>query len=310
MMEIIKPNHNIDFTAKFGVVCTLSAIVSVIAIILMFTKGFNFGVDFRGGAEIQVKFGANVNVAEVRKVLGDGGISGAMVQSIGEASNNEYLIKVMATESNLNEVSQKVTDLLKAKFSSDNVEVRKTDIVGPKAGKQLRNSSAKAMVYALILIMVYIAMRFDFKYAPGAIIALVHDVLVVLGAWSLFNLEFSLQTVAAILAIIGYSVNDTVVIYDRVRENESIHTTLTLTEQINRSLNETLSRTVITVGATLLVCIAMLIWGGETTTPFFMAFTIGAIAGCYSSIFIAAPVTLFFDKMNKKNKGLKVQSQA
>ncbi|EQC50998.1 protein translocase subunit SecF, partial [Bacteriovorax sp. DB6_IX] len=248
-------------------------------------------------------FQEKINLNDLRKEMKSAGFTGISVQSIGEVIDNEYLIKVPAKEENLNAVTQKVSEALKASFASSGLEIRKVDIVGPKAGAELRKSGFLAMLWALLAIMVYIGLRFDFKYSPGAIVALFHDVTIILGIFALTGTEFTLQTVAALLAVIGYSVNDTVIVYDRVREHEQKFVGRTLSEHINNAVNETLSRTVLTSGTTLFISLTMYFFGGLAIRDFFMAITLGVLIGTYSSIFIAAPVTLFFDKM--RGQGVK-----
>ncbi len=301
MIEIIKSDIAIKFTSKFVLTNILSTVVVIAAVVLFFTKGLNYGVDFRGGAEIQVKFTQNIDLAKLRKELSDGGFKSAAVQSIGSVEEKEYLIKVRADEKNLNEVTDAITQMLASKFSKEQAEIRKTDIVGPKAGAELRKSGFQAMIWALIAIMIYIALRFDFKYSPGAIVALIHDVSIIIGIFVITQTEFTLQIVAALLAVIGYSVNDTVVVYDRVREHENKFAGKKISEHINNAINETLSRTILTSGTTLFICMAMLFFGGQSIHDFFFAITLGVFIGTYSSIFIAAPVTMFFDKIKKVN---------
>jgi len=208
---------------------------------------------------------------------------------------------VSATKEDLNVVADRIGTVLKTKFASAGADVRKVDIVGPKAGANLRIAGFTAMFWALIAIMVYIGLRFDFKYSPGAIAALVHDVIFILGIFALCHIEFTLQTVAALLAVIGYSVNDTVIVYDRVREHEEKYAGRSLAEHINIAVNETLSRTVLTSGTTLFVSMAMLFMGGPAIRDFFLAITLGVFVGTYSSIFVAAPVTLAFDRMKNRS---------
>lgn len=300
MFEIIRNDINFNFTNKFKFAAIMSVILVVVSLFFVFTK-LQYGVDFRGGAELQTKFASQINLDGLRKSLAEAGYNGISVQSIGELSENEYLIKVPGTEENLNKVTEEVTNALTTKFGSE-VDVRKVDIVGPKAGSELRKSGFLAMLWALIAIMIYIGLRFDFKYSPGAIIALFHDVSIVLGLFALTGTEFTLQTVAAILAVIGYSVNDTVIVYDRVREHEAKFVGRTLEAHINNATNETLSRTILTSGTTLFVSITMFFLGGLAIRDFFMAFSVGVIVGTYSSIFVAAPVTLFFDKYRNAKK--------
>lgn len=296
MFEIIKSNTKFDFVSKFGVTAIGSVLVVAAALFFLLTK-MQYGVDFRGGAEVQVKFAQKINLNDLRKDMKDAGFPGISVQSIGDVVNNEYLLKVPAKEDNLNAVTQKVSEALKKDFASAGVEIRKVDIVGPKAGAELRKSGFLAMLWALLTIMVYIGLRFDFKYSPGAIVALFHDVSIILGIFALTGTEFTLQTVAALLAVIGYSVNDTVIVYDRVREHEQKFVGRTLAEHINNAINETLSRTVLTSGTTLFISVTMFVFGGLAIRDFFMAITLGVVIGTYSSIFVAAPVTLFFDRM-------------
>ena len=297
MMEIIKHDVKINFVSKFTMTGIISVIVVAVSLFALFSK-MKYGVDFRGGAEIQVKFAQSMNLKDLRTTLVSKGFRGAMVQTIGEAADNEYLVKVLASEANLNEVTDKISAVMNKEFSAQGVNIRKVDIVGPKAGANLRISGFQAMLWALISIMIYIGLRFDFKYSPGAIVALFHDVSIVLGVFAFSGTEFTLQTVAAILAVIGYSVNDTVVIYDRVREHEEKHAGRDLAEHINNAANETLSRTILTSGTTLFISLAMYFFGGGAIKDFFFAISLGVMIGTYSSLFVAAPVTLFFDRLN------------
>lgn len=292
---------NIDFTGKFVIAVPLSLLLVGISLFMFLSKGLNYGVDFRGGAEVQVHFKDSVDLASLRTELEKAGFSSSSVQSIGgEVQKNSFLIKVNAKEENLNQVTDKITTMLTTNFADAGAEIDKTDIVGPKAGEQLRISGFQAMAWALLMIMIYIALRFDYKYSPGAIVALVHDVLIIVGVFSLMDKEFSLQIVGALLAVIGYSVNDTVVVYDRVREHEEKSPSKGLKGQINVALNETLSRTVLTSFTTFLVAAVMYIMGGAGIEDFFFAICLGVIIGTYSSLFVAAPTILFFDKFLAK----------
>ncbi|MEX0798044.1 MAG: protein translocase subunit SecF [Bacteriovoracaceae bacterium] len=289
---------NVSFVSKFPVAAAVSIIMVAASILLFFTKGLNYGVDFRGGAEIQVAFGESLRLEEVRDALNKNKFDSSSVQRIGEESDNEFLIKVAASESNLNEVTDQITGMLQKDYS--NAEILKTDIVGPKAGEQLRISGFQAMAWALLMIMIYIALRFDYKYSPGAIMALAHDIIIIIGIFVLLEKEFSLQIVGALLAVIGYSVNDTVVVFDRVREHESKYVARSLPDQINGALNETLTRTILTSLTTLIVAAVMYFMGGGIIQDFFFAICIGVIVGTYSSMFVASPAILFLDKMSGK----------
>ena len=288
-----------NFVSKFPAAVLVSAIMVAGSLALFFGKGLNYGVDFRGGAEIQVKFDQNVELASIRDSLKKGGFNSSSVQSIGQEGTFEYLVKVSASEANLNTVTDRITKMFQSDFAAQKAEIRKTDIVGPKAGEQLRISGFQAMAWALLMIMIYIALRFDYKYSPGAIVALLHDVVIIVGIFALTNKEFSLQIVGALLAVIGYSVNDTVVVYDRVREHEEKSIGKSLKEKINVALNETLSRTLLTSITTFIVAFVMYLMGGGVIHDFFFAICLGVLIGTYSSIFVAAPTVMLFDKFNK-----------
>jgi preprotein translocase subunit SecF len=292
---------NIDYVGKFKVAGLLSLMLVIGTVVLFFTRGLNYGVDFRGGVEIQVKFKTTVGLSEVRELMSQKNVALSQLQSIGEASQNEFLLKLETDKGDLNAISSQVSTVLTEKYGAESFEILKNDIVGPKAGSQLRTSAFQALAWAIIAIMIYLALRFDYKFAPGAIAALIHDVTIIVGAFILTQKEFSLQIVAALLAIIGYSVNDTVVIYDRVREIENAHPTMSSFEIMNRALNETMSRTIITSLTVLGVSVVMLVWGGSVIHDFFFAMTIGVILGVYSTIFIAVPMTVFTEKFSKKN---------
>ncbi len=308
MMELIKHGTNIDFVGKAKYIVSASVILTVIAIYGIINH-MNYGVDFRGGAEIQTKFEKSIQVDKLREALDKAGLKGVTVQTIGLESDHEVLIKVQAEEGSLNTITQKITEDLHREFADNKGEIQKVDIVGPKAGKQLRLSGVKAMFWAILSIMIYIAIRFDFRYAPGAMISLFHDIIVVAGIIAWTGHEFSLQTVAALLAIIGYSINDTVIVYDRIREHEDKDKSITLRQHINDAVNDTLSRTIITSLATLLVTVSMYFFGGIAIKDFFFAMSLGIIFGTYSSVYIAAITTLFTDTQLKKmnaNKQSKV----
>lgn len=290
---------NINFVSKFPIVVCFSVFMVVGSIVLFFTKGINYGVDFTGGAEVQVSFSERVDFAELRSALDNANFNSVQVQSYGDAETS-YILKIGAGEKDLNSVTDKVIKELNADFAAKNPVIDKTDIVGPKAGEQLRISGFQAMAWALLMITVYIALRFDFKYSPGAIVALLHDIIIVIGIFIIVDKEFSLQIVGALLAVIGYSVNDTVVVYDRVREHEAKSPTSALGGLINIALNETLTRTILTSITTLMVSVVMFMMGGAGIEDFFFAICVGVGIGTYSSIFVAAPTILLFEKLFMK----------
>jgi preprotein translocase subunit SecF len=299
MIELIKHGTRIDFVGYAKYVVTASVLLTLFAFYGIFTH-MNYGVDFRGGAEIQTKFEKPIHLDVLRAALDRGGLKGVSVQTIGEEKDNEVLIKVQAEEGSLNTITQKITEDLKLEFSDNKADIQKVDIVGPKAGKELRLSGVKAMFWAILSIMIYIAIRFDFRYAPGAMISLFHDIIIVAGIIAWTGHEFSLHTVAALLAIIGYSINDTVIVYDRIREHEEKDRSISFRQHINDAVNDTLSRTIITSFATLLVTVSMYFFGGAAIKDFFFAMTLGIIFGTYSSVYIAAVTTLFTSNQLKK----------
>ena len=287
---------NVDYVGMFKVAGFISLALVLGTIVMFFIKGLNYGVDFRGGVEVQVKFNQKVELGELRAVMKENQVALSQLQSIGDEDQNEFLLKLETDKGDLNAVSNQVNSVLSTKYGEGKFEILKNDIVGPKAGAELRTSAFKALMWAILAIMIYLALRFDYKFAPGAIAALIHDVTIIIGAFILTQKEFSLQIIAALLAIIGYSVNDTVVIYDRVREIEATHPHLSTIDTINRALNETMSRTIITSMTVLGVSLVMLFWGGSVIHDFFFAMTIGVVLGVYSTIFIAIPMTVFYEK--------------
>lgn len=292
--------QKIDFVKlfKFGAIASIVLVLGSIA--LFATKGLNYGVDFRGGVEIQVKFSEKVEIGELRDLLNTAKIPVSQLQRIGQEEANEYLLKIQSENSDLNQISSDVNSTLAQKYGDGKFEILKNDIVGPKAGAQLRTSAFKALMWAVLAIMIYLGLRFDYKYAPGAIVALVHDSVIIIGAFVLTQKEFSLQIVAALLAIIGYSVNDTVVIYDRVRERETQNPGTPLSQSINQAIHETMSRTIMTSGTTLAVTLVMYFVGGPVIHDFFFAMSFGILVGTYSSVFIAVPMTVLTERLSSK----------
>lgn len=301
MFTIIKPGTKIDFVGKMRIAAIASVITVIICSILVVTK-MNYGVDFRGGAEIEIKTKQHLTMDEIRASLEKSGLKGVTLQSIGEETENEVLLKVQADPHELNAVATAVEKTMRTDFANAGVEIRKVDVVGAKAGKQLRLSAFLAMCWAFISVMIYLGLRFDFRYAPGVVISLVHDTAIMLGIYALFGFEFSLLTVAAVLAVIGYSLNDTVIVYDRVREHEHKYPGVDLLTLINNATNETLSRTIVTSGATLMVTVLMYLLGGGAIKDFFFAFSIGIVVGTYSSIYVASAFTYELDLLQKWRK--------
>lgn len=369
-------DRKIDFIGKSKTLLIVSAVLVGLSIILCFVLGFNFGIDFTGGTEMQIR-AEGVSIDTMREILKP--YNTTDIQQF-EGKSNEYLVRfknISTTDdatinSFISAVGAKFSDakILKTHFDSqvgDRIEIWfdkdidtealtelaktgnvpildkdflkynkvgdrsiyrlmlkgltyeivnvinqanpgseadlvRVELVGPKVGEKLRYTAIQAVLYSLIAILIYIAFRFNFQFAPGAVIALFHDVMIALGIWAVFRIPFDLTIVAALLTIVGYSINDTIVIYDRIRENlNNQNAGRDLAEKMNTSLNETLSRTLLTSATTLLSTLALLVFGGEIIRGFALMMSIGVIVGSYSSLFVAAPLTLLFEHM--KNRG-------
>jgi preprotein translocase subunit SecF len=271
----------------------VSGILIVLSLLLLPTKGLNFGIDFQGGILIEVRVpGPAADLGAMRATLGGLGLGEVALQEFGQP--NDVLIRI-ERQAGGEEAQQAAVDRVKAALGErfgENVSYRRVEFVGPKVSGDLFWAGTQAVIYALIAILAYIWFRFEWQFAIGAIIALIHDVILTLGIFSLLGLEFNLSTVAALLTIVGYSLNDTVVIYDRVRENLRRYKTMSLPELIDRSVNETLARTVMTSLTTLLALIALLVFGGPVIRGFTFAMIWGVLVGTYSTIYIASPLLL------------------
>ena len=296
-MEFIKPGINIDFVGKRKIFITISLLIIVIGIISLIVKGGpKYGVDFAGGTLTQIKFKKNVTINQLRKSMG----KSVSIQNFG--SENEYLLRFPQTSSDTSGLAKDISKKLTSAFGKGNFEIRRIEMVGPKIGKDLREKGLLSIIVALIGILIYISIRFEFRFAIGAIIALCHDVLITLGVFSLLNKEIDLTTLAAFLTIVGYSLNDTIIVYDRIRENMKKYVKGNFPNIINRSVNETLSRTILTSGTTLFVVFALFLFGGGVIHDFSFALLVGIIVGTYSSIYIASPVLILFEKKIKGKK--------
>jgi preprotein translocase subunit SecF len=292
-MEFVKPGTKINFLGIRRFTFGLSGLViaaSIISVILH--GGLNYGIDFAGGTLVQVKFSEPTQVETIKENLASIGLDRSLVQRFGEKGENEYLIRVEKSVSDLEGLSGQIEGTLQEAYGKSGVEIRRTEMVGPKVGKDLRKKGILAIVYALIGILIYITWRFEFIFAVGAIIALAHDVMITVGAFSIANKEFTLPIVAAILTIIGYSLNDTIVVYDRIRENRRKMRREAFAKVINSSINETLGRTMLTSLTTLIVVVILFIFGGGVIHDFAFALLVGVLVGTYSSIFVASPIIL------------------
>ena len=296
-MEIFKRVPQFDFMKKKSAAVALSIMVILIGIIsILFHGGLKYGIDFAGGTLVQLKFTNPPVIEDVRDGLKTIGLGESTIQEFG--SKNHILIRVERSEEKLEEMGTKIKNSLVGKFTMDNIVVERVEMVGPKVGKDLREKAILSIVYAIIGIVIYISWRFEFQYAIAAIIALIHDVLVTMGAFSLADKEFTLVIVAAFLTIIGYSLNDTIVVFDRIRENMRRKGKTLLVDVINASINQTLSRTILTSGTTLLVVVALFFLGGEIIHDFSFALIIGVLVGTYSSIFIASVFLVYWASRN------------
>ncbi len=367
-------NAKIDFVSKFKLCGIISAVLVAASIILFLVLGLNYGVDFAGGTEIQLK-ADGLSTEQLRIYLSD---FGNMDIQEFEGKNNEFLVRFLNVSMVNDETINKYIEGVKNEFPDSKLtkqyfdsqvgdriemwfenpvdetklksltqqfkipttgtieykqvgerhiykvllegltteilstiktksgiepELLRVELVGPKVGEKLRYSALQAIFYSLIAILIYVAFRFNFQFAPGAVISLFHDVMITVGIWSLFRIPFDLTIVAALLTIVGYSINDTIVIYDRIRENwNNPKKGVTLAEKMNVSLNETLTRTILTSFTTLMAVLALLFLGGETIRGFALAMTFGLVAGSYSTLFIASPITLLVEKWMNKEK--------
>jgi preprotein translocase subunit SecF len=288
-MEILKKGTKIDFMGKRRAAAILSSLFMIASLFLLVTRGLSFGIDFTGGTLIEVGYPGAVELSEVRAALAATGYGDAQVQHFGTA--RDVLVRIAPrADRNSAELSEEIVGALRAKESA--VELRRQEFVGPQVGEELTEQGGLAMIYALIGILIYVTLRFEWRFSLGAVVALVHDVLFTLGVFALTQIEFDLTVLAALLAVIGYSLNDTIVVFDRIRENFRKMRKGTPESVMNSSINQTLSRTLMTSFTTLLVLFALFYLGGEAIHSFGFALIVGVFVGTYSSIFVASPTAL------------------
>ena len=292
-MQLFKDETRFDFMGQITAAMIISGIVILIGLgSIVFSGGLKYGIDFAGGTLVQLQFKSPPEIEVIRDGLKTIGLGESTIQEFG--SKKDILIRVERSEEKLEAVGAMVKRSLSGKFHSDDIIVERVEMVGPKVGRDLREKALLSILYAVIGIVIYISWRFEFQYAIAAIIALIHDVLVTMGAFSILDKEFTLVIVAAFLTIIGYSLNDTIVVFDRIRENLRRKGKLSLSEIINSSINQTLSRTLLTSGTTLLVVLALFFFGGEIIHDFSFALLVGVFVGTYSSIFIASVFLVYW----------------
>lgn len=288
-MQFFNKVPTIDFLGKQRLAYVFSGALILIGLLSIIFRGLFLGIDFTGGTLIEVGYTQPVELPAVRSALANGGFSEAVVQHFGNAK--DVLVR-LAPRSDLasSEISNKAFSAMSTLDAG--AELRRVEFVGPQVGDELIEDGGMAMLYTLVGILIYVGLRFEYRFALGAVLALVHDVIITLGIFSIFQVEFDLTVLAAVLAVIGYSLNDTIVVFDRIRENFRRIRKGEPVDVINISLNETLSRTLITSGTTLLVLLALLIFGGEIIFGFALALIIGIVTGTYSSIYVASPLVV------------------
>ena len=305
-MQLLKGNLNIDFMGKRKLAMILSGVLLAISLTALVTKGLNFGVDFTGGTLIEVGYPEAVELEPIRTALAGAGFDNAQVQHFGSA--RDVLVRIAPQDEK--ESAQLSDEALSGmRQLNPGMEMRRIEFVGPQVGEELTEQGALAMIYALIGILIYIMVRFQWRFAPGAVIALVHDVLIIIGVFALFQFDFDLTVLAALLAVIGYSLNDTIVVFDRIRENFRKIRKATPVEIVNTSLNQTISRTLMTSITTLLVLVSLFVFGGEVIHAFSLALILGVVVGTYSSIYVASTATLAMGVTKADLMSAKVESK-
>jgi len=302
-MEFIKPGLNIDFVGKMKYAIIFSVILTIISIgSVIVHKGLNLGIDFAGGSIIQIKVQKNISADQIRTALKSTKLENSIIQQFGP---NEFLIRTAESFHDQVLLTDNLEKPLSAAFNKD-YEIRRVEVVGSKVGADFQRKAIFAVVLSWLAMLIYIAWRFEFRYGLGGIIALIHDVVIIIGTISILNMEFSISILAAIFFIIGFSINDTIVVLDRIRENVKLNPKDKLADTINLSINQTLSRTVLTSLTVFLTVIALYIWGGPVIHDLAFSLLVGVVFGTYSSVFISCPIVLLFENMQlSKLKGKK-----
>ena len=306
MIDLSK--SSIDFLKGKYVAFITSIILILLSIGLFFLNGLNFGIDFKGGTLIEIETQNKIEISEVRSSLNSLSLGDIQVQEFGSEKN--LLIRIEQQQGG-DQIQQNVLEIVKQKLVNDiseTINFRRTEVVGPKVSGELIQSGTIAILVAVFAMLIYIWLRFEWQFSLGAVIALLHDVILTIGVFCLTQLEFNLPIIAAILTIVGYSMNDTVVVYDRVRENLRKFRSKEITSLLNLSINETLSRTIVTSVTTLLALVSLYIFGGEVIKGFTFAMIWGVLVGTYSSIFVAAPLLTYLDVKREWNTTTAVDS--
>lgn len=288
-MQIFKKTPSFDFMAKRQIALAFSILLIIASVSSLAMKGLNFGLDFTGGTLVEVAYPQSADLNKIRNRLENAGFGDAVVQNFG--SSKDVLVRLAPRE---NTSSQSLGDKILTSLKEDDADVimRRQEFVGPQVGDELREDGGLAMLIALFFILVYVMARFEYRFALGSIAALIHDVIITIGVFSFFQIDFDLTVLAAVLAVIGYSLNDTIVVFDRIRENFRLMRKKDPGEIVNASLNQTLSRTMMTSVTTLIVVLAMFFLGGELIHAFAIALIIGILVGTYSSIYVASSMVI------------------
>ena len=289
-MQILDKKTDFNFMSKRKIAAVFSILLLLSSISSLLMQGLNFGIDFTGGTMIELSYKEEVKLESIRSILEKNGYGDAIVQNFGSIHDVLIRLPILETE-NMAELSNEIVATLQSGNESK-IDVRRVEFVGPQVGEELTEQGGLAMLYALIGILIYVSLRFEYRFAIGSVVALVHDVLLTLGFFSILQLEFDLTVLAAILAIIGYSLNDTIVVFDRIRETFLKMRKGTSEVIVNRALNDTLSRTLMTSATTLLVVTSLFFFGGEVIHAFSIALILGIVVGTYSSVYIASNTIL------------------
>jgi preprotein translocase subunit SecF len=297
-LDLIRPGINIDFIGKMKKAVFISWILILMGIIsLIYHKGPSWGVEFAGGTEVHIKFAKGIESEQIRNILNSAGYSAESVQQLGLPQDNEYLVRfspdVVAFDK-IQEFQDKLEGMVKSVPEFQGASILRIDYIGPKVGAELIRKAIISVLLGCVGILLYLMIRFEFEFALGAVIATFHDLLITLGAISIMDKEFTLTIIAALLTVIGYSVNDTIVIFDRIRENMRKGAKGGFRQLVNESVNQTLSRTIVTGISVLLVLVSLFILGGSVIHDFAFTLIIGVIVGCYSSIFVASAFVVYW----------------
>ncbi|OFZ29686.1 MAG: protein-export membrane protein SecF [Bdellovibrionales bacterium RIFCSPHIGHO2_01_FULL_40_29] len=293
-----------DFVGKIGLMGGFSLLMVVASLIFIAFKGISYGIDFKGGTEIQVKFANPVSIDQVRTSVGSLGLGDVGVQAFGEG--NEFIIRFQGekgatdkeTNEKLNESIAKVRDHINTDFSAAGADIRRVDTVGPQVGAELKRNGFLAVFYCLLVILIYVAIRFDYKYSPGAVVCLIHDVIITLAIFILVGKEVNVPILAAMLTLIGYSLNDTIVVFDRIRETETAYKTKGMAFIINKAINDMFIRTLITSGTVFISALCLYIFAGGVVSDIAFAICVGVLFGTYSSIYVASPFIMIVEKLS------------